>query len=67
MLQIVQAYDRRPLAEVQTEGADALENKLERAARCFRDRDKWLEPHERIAVLSRLPSLMEPGARRSTG
>ena len=60
MLQIVQAYDRRPLAEVQTEGVDALETKLERAARCFRDRDEWLEPHERIAVLSRLASLMEP-------
>jgi hypothetical protein len=29
MLQIVQAYDRRPIAEVETEGADALEAKLE--------------------------------------
>ena len=59
MLEIVQAYDRRPIAEVQTEGADALEAKLARAARCFRHRDRWLEPHERIAVLSRLASLME--------
>ncbi len=60
MLQIVQAYDRRPIAEVETEGADALEAKLELVARCFRDRDQWLEPHERIAVLYRLASLMEP-------
>ena len=60
MLQIVQAYDRRPIAEVETEGADALEAKLEMAARCLRDRDQWLEPQERIAVLYRLASRMEP-------
>jgi acyl-CoA reductase-like NAD-dependent aldehyde dehydrogenase len=60
LLKIVQAHDRRPIAEVETEGADALEVKLEKAARCFRDRDQWLEPHECIAVLYRLASLMEP-------
>jgi acyl-CoA reductase-like NAD-dependent aldehyde dehydrogenase len=60
LLQVVQAYDRRPIAEVETEGADALEAKLELAARCFHDRDQWLEPHERLAVLSRLAALMEP-------
>jgi hypothetical protein len=46
LLKIVEAYDRRPIAEVETEGADALEVKLEKAARCFRDRDQWLEPQE---------------------
>ena len=60
MLQIVQAYDRRPIAEVETEGAGALEAKLELAARSLRDRDQWLKPHERIEVLYRLASLMEP-------
>jgi len=60
LLQIVQAYDRRPIAEVETEGADALEAKLELAARSLRDRDRWLKPHERIEVLYRLASLMEP-------
>jgi acyl-CoA reductase-like NAD-dependent aldehyde dehydrogenase len=60
LLQIVQAYDRRPIAEVETEGADALEAKLELAARSLRDRDQWLKPHERIGVLYRLASLMEP-------
>ena len=43
MLQIVHAYDRRPIAEVDTEGADALEAKLGLAARSFRDRDQWNE------------------------
>jgi acyl-CoA reductase-like NAD-dependent aldehyde dehydrogenase len=60
LLQIVQAYDRRPIAEVETDGADALEAKLELAARSLRDRDQWLKPHERIGVLYRLASLMEP-------
>jgi acyl-CoA reductase-like NAD-dependent aldehyde dehydrogenase len=60
LLQIVQAYDRRPIAEVETESADALEAKLELAARSLRDRDQWLKPHERIEVLYRLASLMEP-------
>jgi len=60
LLQIVQAYDRRPIAEVETEGAGALEAKLELAARSLRDRDQWLKPHERIEVLYRLASLMEP-------
>jgi acyl-CoA reductase-like NAD-dependent aldehyde dehydrogenase len=45
---------------VETEGADALEAKLELAAGSFRDRDQWLKPHERIEVLCRLASLMEP-------
>jgi len=39
MLQIVQAYDRSPIGEVATDGADALEAKLDLAARAFRDRD----------------------------
>jgi acyl-CoA reductase-like NAD-dependent aldehyde dehydrogenase len=59
-MQIVQAYDRCPIAEVETEGAEALEAKLELAARSLRDRDQWLKPHERIEVLYRLASLMEP-------
>jgi acyl-CoA reductase-like NAD-dependent aldehyde dehydrogenase len=60
LLQIVQAYDRRPIAEVETEGADALEAKLEQASRSFRDRDQWLKPYERSEVLYRLAALMEP-------
>jgi hypothetical protein len=44
LLQIVQAYDRRPIAEVETEGAEALEAKLKMASRSFRDRDQWLKP-----------------------
>ena len=60
MLQIVQAFDRAPIAEIPVDDADALEAKLEAATRAFRDRNSWLKPHERIAVLRRLAALMEP-------
>jgi acyl-CoA reductase-like NAD-dependent aldehyde dehydrogenase len=59
MLQIVQAYDRSPIAQVATDDADALEAKLDLAVRAFRDRDHWREPYERIGILSRLASLMD--------
>src|SRR5215218_6732930 len=60
MLQIVQAFDRAPIAEIPVDDADALEAKLETATRAFRDRNSWLKPHARIAVLRRLAALMEP-------
>ena len=60
MLQIVQAFDRAPIAEIPADDAVALEAKLEAATRVFRDRDGWPKPHERIAILRRLAALMEP-------
>lgn len=59
MLQIVQPYDRAPLAEIETDDAAALERKLEVARAVFLDRDGWLKPHERMTVLRRLAELME--------
>ena len=59
MLQIVQPYDRAPLAEIETDDAAALERKLEAARAVFLDRDGWLKPHERMTVLRRLAELME--------
>src|SRR3954463_1401932 len=59
MLQIVQAFDRAPIAEIPTDDAVALEAKLEAATRAFQDRDGWPKPHERIAVLRRLAALVE--------
>jgi hypothetical protein len=40
MLQIVQAYDRSPIAHVATDDAGALEAKLDVAVRAFRDHDQ---------------------------
>ena len=59
MLQVVQAYDRVPIAEVATDDGASLETKLEAAYRVFRDRGGWLKPHERIAILRRLAALVE--------
>src|SRR5689334_21464390 len=59
MLHVVQAYDRAALAEVPTDDGAALEAKLDAAHRVFRDRDGWLKPHERIAILRRLAALVE--------
>lgn len=61
-LQVVQAYDRAPVAEIGTDDAAALESKLASATRVFRDRKAWLPVHERVKILRRLATLME--ARR---
>jgi acyl-CoA reductase-like NAD-dependent aldehyde dehydrogenase len=59
MLQVVQAFDRAPIAEIATDDATALEAKLVAAQRAFRDRDGWLKPHQRMAILRRLAGLVE--------
>jgi hypothetical protein len=66
MLQIVQAYDRLPIAEVVTDGVDALEAKLDPAARAFRARDRWLKPHERIEVTMPARCASRPSESSST-
>jgi acyl-CoA reductase-like NAD-dependent aldehyde dehydrogenase len=59
MLQVVQAFDREPIAEIPTDDAATLEAKLGAATRAFRDRPGWLKPHQRIALLRRLAALVE--------
>lgn len=59
MLTVVQAFDRTPIAEIETDDAAALERKLQAAGRIFRDREGWLKPHRRIAILRKLAALME--------
>ena len=58
-LTVHQAYDRAFIAEVPTDGADQLEQKLARAHEAFADRKGWLKPHQRIAVLEKLATLVE--------
>ncbi|MGA6181195.1 aldehyde dehydrogenase family protein [Stenotrophomonas sp. NPDC077421] len=62
MLTVVQAFDRAPIAEIGVDSAAALERKLSAAERVFKDRDGWLHPHQRAAILRRLAALMD--ARR---
>nr|WP_314073796.1 aldehyde dehydrogenase family protein [uncultured Roseococcus sp.] len=59
LIQVVQAFDRAPIAEVPADDAAALETKLAAAARAMRDRDGWLKPHRRIAILRRAAELLE--------
>ncbi len=59
MLTVVQAFDRAPIAEIGFDTAAALQRKLSAAQRVFKDRDGWLAPHQRIAILRRLAALMD--------
>lgn len=59
MLTVVQAFDRAPITEIETDDASALERKLLASERVFADRDGWLKPYERVAILRRLAALME--------
>jgi acyl-CoA reductase-like NAD-dependent aldehyde dehydrogenase len=59
MIEVVQAFDRAPIAQLDSDGATALESKIEAAAQLFADRGYWLKPHQRMDILRRLAMLME--------
>src|SRR5271165_6118538 len=59
MIEVVQAFDRAPIAQIDSDDATALERKIEAAAQLFADRDARLKPHQRIDILRRLATLME--------
>jgi acyl-CoA reductase-like NAD-dependent aldehyde dehydrogenase len=59
VLQVIQAFDHLPIAEIATDDEAALEAKLAAAVRVARDRNSWLKPYERIEVLQRLAALVE--------
>jgi acyl-CoA reductase-like NAD-dependent aldehyde dehydrogenase len=59
VLDVVQAFDRAPIAQLGSDDAAALENKLSAAARVFADKSAWLKPYQRIEILRRLAALMD--------
>jgi acyl-CoA reductase-like NAD-dependent aldehyde dehydrogenase len=59
MIEVVQAFDRSPIAKLDSDDAAALDRKIETARRVFADRDAWLKPHQRIEILRRLAILMQ--------
>jgi len=63
-LHVVHAYDRSPLRELPSDSNEVLEQKLARASAAFADRDQWLKPHQRIAVLERLVLLLDAERER---
>jgi acyl-CoA reductase-like NAD-dependent aldehyde dehydrogenase len=66
MIDVVQAFDRTPIAMLYSDDAAALEQKIETARRLFADRHAWLKPHQRIDILRKLAVLME-GKREHLG
>jgi acyl-CoA reductase-like NAD-dependent aldehyde dehydrogenase len=58
-LQVLQAFDRALIKEIPVDDAQALETKLVSATRMLRDRDAWLKPHQRSAILLRAVDLLE--------
>ncbi len=58
-LPVYSAWDRKQFAELKTHDEKDLEQKLARAYAASRNRDAWLKPHQRIAVLQRLATLVE--------
>jgi acyl-CoA reductase-like NAD-dependent aldehyde dehydrogenase len=59
MLQVFQAFDRALVAEIPADDAGTLEAKLATAARALANRDGWLKPHQRSAILHRAAELLE--------
>jgi acyl-CoA reductase-like NAD-dependent aldehyde dehydrogenase len=58
MLEVVQAFDRARITDLEVDDADALETKLATACRLFHDRGAWLKVHQRIAILHKLAELV---------
>src|SRR6266436_6576433 len=58
-LQVVQAFDRALVTEIPADDSQSLETKIASAARVMRERDAWLKPHQRSAILQRTAGLLE--------
>jgi acyl-CoA reductase-like NAD-dependent aldehyde dehydrogenase len=58
-LKVYSAWDRTQITELKTHNEKDLEHKLARAYAAFTNRDGWLQPHQRSAVLQRLAALVE--------
>ncbi len=61
-LAVFSPFDRTPIAEIALRDAGDVERILETAAALFKERDGWLEHHERVAVLKKLAALVEAEA-----
>ena len=59
---ITAPYDQRPIYTVETLDGTGAEQALATAHRLFRDKDRWLPPEQRIAILTRTAALMEQQA-----
>ncbi|WP_058534650.1 aldehyde dehydrogenase family protein [Legionella saoudiensis] len=65
-LQVVHAFDRSLIKEIPADGAEALEAKLNTAISALDNRNNWLKPHERMAILKRTAQLLASQQERFT-
>src|SRR5438270_5407925 len=66
MIEVVQAFDRTPIARLESDDRAAPDRKIEAARRLFADRGAWLKTHQRMEILRKLAGLME-GKREHLG
>jgi acyl-CoA reductase-like NAD-dependent aldehyde dehydrogenase len=59
MLKITSPYDLSLIQEILLDGKVEIEKALTIAYTLFKDQNKWIPPHERIAILGRAASIME--------
>ena len=60
--QVVGAFDRQPIATVDAGGEAVVDMALATAYALFRNRDAWLAPAKRIAILQKTAAIMEERA-----
>ncbi len=53
-LDVLSPFDGSLIRTIPMQSADDAEPMLEKALACYRNRDGWLEHHERIAILKKL-------------
>ncbi len=58
VLEVRSPYNGKLIKKLKLHSAKDAERMLSLAERTFKDRDKWLEPSERIAILNRLADLV---------
>ncbi|MFQ5889976.1 MAG: aldehyde dehydrogenase family protein [Gemmatimonadota bacterium] len=61
-LEVNAPFDGAPIATVETADLAAVDRALGTAEALYRDRDAWLKPHERIAILETTSRIMEERA-----
>jgi acyl-CoA reductase-like NAD-dependent aldehyde dehydrogenase len=58
VLKVSAPYDGKEVASVRAADAAAVDKALDNAYGLFRDRDRWLRPYERVAILEKAAGMM---------
>lgn len=58
-LNVLSAYDRKPIKELPLIGKEEVEQQLQRAHNLFKDSSRRLKPHQRKAILEKAARIME--------